>query len=222
MPHNMDEKIKEQIEKKRNLLNQISKDIAKGDDSKSKAISMKKEKNLNAKSDSDKNNPLVKKDKISKIDPTSGKKKQISTRTKKIVSLLILGLLFGFFLFQWKPWLALKKQVVNLSLGSQSFITGSSSMEKEFKPFTEIYYKLSSNTPFKVSVLTIKIYKVGKDKKENLHKERQEIGIDPNAKDFSFVLRPDYFKVPGNYRVKMFFGRPEDKKIAAQYEFSIK
>lgn len=140
---------------------------------------------------------------------------------KKIVTLVIIFACLLLAMFLWKPWSYFQETRLSLSLSNESFISGSPSRLSKFKSNTEIFYKLTKSKPFGASVLTIQIYKIDKNQKESLHKERQEIGIDPRTKTFSFVLRPDYFRESGEYRVKMYIGSVKDNKLAEKYDITI-
>jgi hypothetical protein len=151
----------------------------------------------------------------------SGGNNFADSRHKKLISMVVIAVICIAIFSFWKPWTKFMKRMT-LSLSNQSFITSSPQSQTDFKPFTEIYYKLETTSPFNETVLTIQIFKIDEDKNEILHKERQEIGIDPEANTFSFMLRPDYFKEGGKYRVKMILGKSSEGKLASSYDFEIK
>ncbi len=140
---------------------------------------------------------------------------------KRIVSLLILVGVVALFLYYWSPWGKTGGLTTSMIMSNSSFSAGTPDNITNFAPQSEIFYKISQNQPFNTQTISLEIFKI-QNNNETLFRKQIENNIDPQSKSFSYMLRPDFFKDPGEYKIKVFLGENKDRKLATQSTFTIK
>ncbi len=140
---------------------------------------------------------------------------------RKVIISLVIAFAIGLVLFIIKPWDFAGFGKPKILLSSQPFTGKSNPEETIFPQNSYIYYSIKQKSPFPTSMFTIQIFEVQGQNSEILLRERVEKDIKSNSNHFTFVLRPDFFEKPGDYKMKVFFGNPVEKNRAAEVQFQI-